>query len=75
MPVKSLVSQGCSTPSNDSSSEGQDQFVISPHPRRATQKTSRTCEGSTTQADEEATRVAEGHAVVAAREARASDII
>jgi hypothetical protein len=42
---------------------------------RATRKTSRTCEGSTTQADEEATRVAEGHAVVAAREARASDII
>jgi hypothetical protein len=38
-------------------------------------KTSRRCEASSSQASEEATRVAEGSAVAAAREARASGII
>jgi hypothetical protein len=61
--------------SNDSSSGGHQQIVISPHPRRATRKAARGGEGSSSQADEEDARVVEGRHVAAAREARASDVI
>jgi NAD(P)H-dependent flavin oxidoreductase YrpB (nitropropane dioxygenase family) len=61
-------------PSDDSSSQGDD-FVISPCPRRATRKTTRQGDASSSQGDEEATNMAEGQAVRQAREARASDII
>jgi hypothetical protein len=61
--------------SNYSSSEGHDQFVISPHPRRATRKAAHGGEGSSSRADEGDTRIVEWHAMAAAREARASDII
>jgi hypothetical protein len=75
MPVKRLASQRHTTPSDNSSSEGQDQFVISPCPRRATQKASRRGEGSSSQEDEEAAKVAEGRVMATAREARESDVM
>jgi hypothetical protein len=54
---------------------GNDRFVISPHPRGVTRKQSHGGEGSSSHANEEAARITRGHAVVVAREARASDII
>jgi hypothetical protein len=61
--------------SDDSSSRGDDQFVISPRPRRVTRKASRGCGASSSWDDEEAARVAEGRVVAAAREAKASHVI
>jgi hypothetical protein len=60
---------------DNSSSGGDDQFVISPQPRRITRKASHGNGASSSWTDEEATRVVEGRAMVAAREARASDVI
>jgi hypothetical protein len=54
---------------------GNNRLVISPHPRGVTRKQSHGGEGSSSHADEEAARITRGHAVVVAREARASDII
>jgi hypothetical protein len=78
MPVKRSASRQASQgeiASDDSSCGGHEHFVISPHPRRTTRKVAHGGEGSSSQADEEDTRVAEGSAVAAAREARASDVI
>jgi hypothetical protein len=61
--------------SDDSSSGGHEQFVISPRPRRATRKAACGGEGSSSRADEEDARIIEGHVVATAREARASDVI
>jgi hypothetical protein len=61
--------------SDDSSSGGHDQFVISPRPRRATRKASHGGEGSSSQADKEESRITEGRVVAATRDARASDVI
>jgi hypothetical protein len=60
---------------DDSSSVGDGQYVISLRPKRATRKAS--CGGAacSSRADEEAARVAEGHAVVAVREARTNCVI
>jgi hypothetical protein len=60
--------------SDDSSSGGDDQFLISPGPRRATRKVSYGSVSSSSRADEEAARVTEGRAVAAAREAIASGV-
>jgi hypothetical protein len=68
MSVKQLASRRASQDdpsSDDSVSRGDDQFVISPHPRRSTRKSTRQGETSSSQADEEAIRIAEGHATVA----------
>jgi hypothetical protein len=78
MLVKRLASKWTSQEgitSSDSSSGGNEQFIISPCPRRATRKATRRGEGSSSWVDEEAARVVEGRAVAMAREARASDII
>jgi hypothetical protein len=75
MPVKRSASQRASVASNDSSSGGNDRFVISPRPRRVTRKQSRGGEGTSSHTNEEATRIVEGRVVTAAREARASDVI
>jgi hypothetical protein len=61
--------------SDDSSSVGDDQFVISPRPRRAIRKASHGGTSSSSRANEEVARVAEGRAVVATSEARASNVI
>jgi hypothetical protein len=69
MPVKQLTSMRASRDSSsddDSASGGDDQFVISPCPRRETRKSTCQAEASSSQADKEATWIAEGHAVVAA---------
>jgi hypothetical protein len=73
MPTKRLASKRHSRDdpsSDDSSSRGDDQFVIVPHPRRETRKSTHRGEASSSQADEKATNRAEGHAVCEAREAR-----
>jgi hypothetical protein len=78
MPAKREASKRASQEeivSDDSSSGGDDQFVILPRPRWVIRKASRGHGASSSWADEEATRVAEGRAVAAAREARASDVI
>jgi hypothetical protein len=78
MPVKRSANRWASQgeiASDDSSSGGHDQFVISPRPRRTTRKAARGGEGSSSQADEEATRIVEGCTVAMARGARASDVI
>jgi hypothetical protein len=62
-------------PSSSDSSSRDDDFVIAPCPRRATRKATRRGDASSSQADEEATNVADGQAIRDAREARASDII
>jgi hypothetical protein len=61
--------------SDDSSSDRDNQFAISPRPRQVTRKASHGSMASSSRADEEAARVTEGRVVVAAREARASGII
>jgi hypothetical protein len=61
--------------SDDSSSKGDDQFVISPRPRWVTRKASRGRRASSSRADEKVARVAEGRAVAATRETRASNVI
>jgi hypothetical protein len=69
MHVKQLASRWASRddPSSDNSvSGGDDQFVISPRPRRETRKSTHRGEASSSQADEEAARIDEGHAVAAA---------
>jgi hypothetical protein len=68
MPVKRSASRRASTTSDDSSSGGNDQFVISPHPRRGKRKASRGGEVSPSHIDEEAAWIVEGHAMAAARE-------
>jgi hypothetical protein len=78
MPAKRAASRWASQEeivSNDSSSGGDDQFIISPRPRRVTRKASRGRGASSSRADEEVARVAKGRAVAAAREARASNVI
>jgi NAD(P)H-dependent flavin oxidoreductase YrpB (nitropropane dioxygenase family) len=77
MPVKRVASQRASRgdPSSGDSSSRDDDFVIAPHPRRATRKATQCGDVSSSQADEEAANVAEGQAVRDAREAKASDII
>jgi hypothetical protein len=78
MPTKRAVGRRLSQEeiaSDDSSSRGDDQFVISLQPRRATRKASHGGAASSSRGDVEAARVTEGHAVAAAREARASGII
>jgi hypothetical protein len=75
MSVKRFGSRRASTASDDSSSGGNDRFVISPRPRRVTRKQTHGGEGSSSHVDEEATRINEGCAMAAAREARASDVI
>jgi hypothetical protein len=57
--------------SDDNSSGGDDQFVISPQPRRTVWKAR--VGVSSSRATEEAANMAEGHAVREAREARARD--
>jgi hypothetical protein len=57
MSIKRLASRWAShddPSSNDSASRGDDQFVISPRPRRETRKSTRRGEASSSQADEEA---------------------
>jgi hypothetical protein len=64
--------------SDDSSSRDDEQYVISPCPRRSTTQSGKTAsggEGCSSRADEEDVWIAEGRAMVVAREARASDII
>jgi hypothetical protein len=75
MPVKRSTSQWASATFDDSSSGGNDQFIISPHSKGATRKQSHGGEGSSIHANEEAERITEGHDVAAARGAKASDII
>jgi hypothetical protein len=63
--------------SDDSSSGEDEQFVISPRPRRATTRSSKAAcgsEGSSSRADEEAARVVEGRVMAVAREAWKSDV-
>jgi hypothetical protein len=70
MPAKRVANRQASQEeivSDDSSSGGEDQFIISPQPRRVTRKASHGCGASSSQADEEVARVAEGCAVAAAR--------
>jgi hypothetical protein len=70
MPIKRTVSRQAyhdDFPSDDSSSHGDD-FVIAPHPRRTTRKTTR-------RGDEEVANMTEGQTVRQVREERASDII
>jgi hypothetical protein len=74
MLVKRLVSRRASRddPSDDDNvREGDDQFVIYPHPRREIRKSTRRGEASSSQADVEAARIAEGRAMTATRDARA----
>jgi hypothetical protein len=62
MPVKRTASRRASRddlPSDDSSSQG-DNFVIAPHPRRTTRKTTQQGDVSSSHGDEEATNMAEG---------------
>jgi hypothetical protein len=61
--------------SDDSSSREDDQFVISPRPRRVTRKATRGRGASSSWADEKATRVAKGRVVAAVREAMTSNVI
>jgi hypothetical protein len=78
MPIKRLASRRAShdDPSDDDSvSGGDDQFVISPQPRRETRKSTRRGEASSAQVDEEAARITEGHATTVARDARVRDEI
>jgi hypothetical protein len=75
MPLKRTASWCASATSDDSSSGGNNRFVISPHPRRSIRKSSRGVEGRSSHADEEAARMSKGHAMAAAIEARASDVI
>jgi hypothetical protein len=78
MPTKRAVGRRLSQEeiaSDDSSSRGDDQFVISLQPRRATRKASHGGAASSSRGDVEAARVTEGRVVAAAREARASSII
>jgi hypothetical protein len=78
MPIKRVASRQGSRndpSSDDSSSRGDGQFIISPRPRRETRKSTHQGEGSSTQADEEAANKAEGRSMAAAREAKASGII
>jgi hypothetical protein len=78
MPAKRAASRWASQEeivSDESSREGDDQFIISPRPRRVTRKASLGRGASSSWVDEEAARVAEGHAVAAAREVRASNVI
>jgi hypothetical protein len=73
MPTKQLASRWHShddPSSDDSSSRGDDQFVIAPHPRRETRKSTHRGEASSSQADEEAANKVEGRAIHEAREAR-----
>jgi hypothetical protein len=73
MPSKQLASRrhSCDDPSSDdSSSRGDDKFVIAPRSRRETRKSTHRGEANSSQADEEAANKAEGHAVHEAREAR-----
>jgi hypothetical protein len=49
--------------------------VIAPRPRKVTRKATRRGDASSFQTDEEATNIAEGHAVRKTREARESKII
>jgi hypothetical protein len=63
------------TASGDSSSDRNDQFVIQPRPRQTTRKVSCGHMASSSRADEEAARIAEGRAGAAERDARASMII
>jgi hypothetical protein len=65
------------TTSNDSSSGGNEQFVISPRPRRATKMAARgSGESSSRQVvKEEARLIVDGRVVAVAREARESDVI
>jgi hypothetical protein len=77
MPIKRAASHRAShddLPSDDSSSQ-EDEFVITPHPRRTTGKYTRRCDVSSSHGDEEAANMVEGQAVRQAREERASDII
>jgi hypothetical protein len=63
-------------PSSDNSASGRDdQFVVSPRPRRETRKSTCRCEASSSQADKEVTRIGEGRVVAGARDARARDEI
>jgi hypothetical protein len=78
MPTKRAASRRASQVeivSNDSSSEGDDQFVILPRPRRVTRKAYRGRGANSLRADEEAARVAKGCAVAAVREARERNVI
>jgi hypothetical protein len=78
MPAKRATSRQASQEeivSDDSSSRGDDQFDILPQPRRVTRKASRGHGASSSRANEEATRVAEGRVVSAAREAMTSNVI
>jgi hypothetical protein len=61
--------------SDDCASEGEDQFVISPRPKSETRKSTHRGEASSSQADEEAARIAEGRAVAVTRDARVRDDI
>jgi hypothetical protein len=73
MPTKRLASRWHShddPSSDDSSSQGDDQFAIAPCPRRETRKSTHRGEACSSQADEEATNRAEGHAIHEAREAK-----
>jgi hypothetical protein len=78
MPAKRAASRRASQEeivSDDSSSGGDNQFVISPRLRRVIRKASHGRGVSSSRADEEAARVAEGRVVAAAREARSSNVI
>jgi hypothetical protein len=78
MLVKWLASRQASRDdpsSDDSVSRRDDQFVISPRPRRETRKSTHRGEASSSQDDEEATNIAIGRAAREAREERASDEI
>jgi hypothetical protein len=77
MLVKRIASQRASrddTSSGDSSNRG-DNYVIAPHPRRETRKTTRRATESSFWAAAEAADLAEGRAIHEAREAKESGII
>jgi hypothetical protein len=73
MPTKRLASRRHSRndpSSDDSSSQGDDQFVIVPHPRSETRKSTHRGEASSSQVDEEVINRVEGRVIREAREAR-----
>jgi hypothetical protein len=73
MPTKLLVGRWHSHNDpfdDDSSSRGDGQFVILPHPRREKRKSTHRGEASSSQVDEEAVKRVEGYAIREARQAR-----
>jgi hypothetical protein len=69
MHVKRLASRQAShddPSSDDSASRGDDQFVISPRPRKEIRKSTCRGEASSSQVNVEATRITDGHVAATA---------